>query len=111
MGNSVKGLQDGPCVLLVYDRFSDARGNLFNNLSNPSASMLEVNEMVACPTFMSRMLDESLLNSNPPRVSHVRYNLSHSMSQCKYSANDVVYNIISIDHHSNGKIFSYVSLI
>ena len=34
--------------------------------------------MIVCPTFMSHILDESLLNSGNPRDSHVRYGLSHS---------------------------------
>ena len=41
MGDIVKGLHDGPHVPLVYDRFSDARGDLFNELLVPSASMPE----------------------------------------------------------------------
>ena len=48
MGENVKGLHDGPCVPLVYDQFSDAPGDLFNKLPNPSALKPEVIEMVAC---------------------------------------------------------------
>ena len=42
MGDNVKGLHNGPRVPLIYDRFSNARGDLSNELLVPSASMLEV---------------------------------------------------------------------
>ena len=77
MGDRVKGIHDGPRVPRIYDQFSYARGNLFNELLIPSASMLEVTEMVVCSTFIIHMPDESLLNLGHPRDNHVKYDLSH----------------------------------
>ena len=75
MGDNIKG---STMVHVFHSFMTDSRGDLFNELLNPGASMLKVTEMVACPTFMSHMLDESLLNLRPSRDSHVRYDLSHS---------------------------------
>ena len=55
MGDSVKGLRDCPRVLLNYDRFFDARGDLVNRIPNTIVMMPEVTEMVVCLTFMSHM--------------------------------------------------------
>ena len=41
--------------------------------------------MMACPTFMSHLSDESLSNSGHPRDCHVSYNLSHSTSHSNQS--------------------------
>ena len=80
MENSVKGLHDCPCVLLGYDHFPNAQGNLFNKQLSTIAMMPEVTEMVMCPTFVRHMPDGSPLNSGHPRGNHVRYDLSHSTS-------------------------------
>ena len=57
MGDNVKGLHDCPRVSLSYDRFSDARGDLVNQIPNIIAMMPEVTEMVACLTFVSHIPD------------------------------------------------------
>ena len=62
VGFHFKGLHEGPRVPLVCDRFSGARGYLFNELSMPSALILEVIIMVVCSTFMSHLPDEFLLS-------------------------------------------------
>ena len=46
----------------------------------PRSPMPEVNEMLACLTFMSLLSDESLSNSGHPRDCHMRSDLSHSTS-------------------------------
>ena len=46
--------------------------------------MLEIIEMIVCPTFMSHIPDESLLNSSHPRDSHVKYDLSSSNHHAIY---------------------------
>ena len=50
-----QGLHDCPCVLLSYDHYSDAQGNLVNQIPNTISMMPEVTEIVACPTFVSHM--------------------------------------------------------
>ena len=56
MGFRVKELHDGSRVPLVCNRFSDAQGDLFNELlSMPNVSMIEGTVMVVCPTFMSHL--------------------------------------------------------
>ena len=44
-------------IMLSYDRFSDAQGDLVNQILNTIAMMFEVTEMVACSTFVSHTLD------------------------------------------------------
>ena len=57
MGESIKGLHDCPPVPLSYDRFTDARGDLVNQIPNTIVMMPKVTEMVACPTFLSHTPD------------------------------------------------------
>ena len=59
MDDSVKGLHDCLCVPLSYDYFSNARGNLVNQIPNTIAMMLEVTKIVACLTFVSHTPDRN----------------------------------------------------
>ena len=77
MGNSVKGLHDGSRVLLIYDRLFDTRGNLFNELLVPIASMLEVtwseglqSQFLRCPRFVK-------VAECPTYVSHLPNHFDH----------------------------------
>ena len=70
-----KGLHDGP---LVCDRFSGARGDLFNKLPMPCSFIPEAIVMVVCPTFMSHLPDEFLLSLSHSCDKHMRHGLSHS---------------------------------